>query len=532
MSRPRIQGKKRRNPPISRSQTFVSLSWRLLVAPFLFVIAIVLVPFCIPCDISWLHRAIKRGKIYLPEPSGCGGNADECAALPCFLFTTLFEDAIVRVEKGTVVDPISINDTPALEPASWVQFLMNHQTAWWGYASLRWEWRLASMIPSDTYGASAETTMADLEFLSLLGGMKIVQHKHVFAKTNCGEQLVFLQHGILGKVASYKSGRENIQSEIDLVPPEFNPPWLYNTIEARRLSRSRTLHLQNKYEGRKVEFVDLQLPPPNHPSAADVERAIRQLARKRTKYDAQLQYSCGQAMWVFSTSGFVESSRQLQTDGAAWSKTDSFVLWGPLGSGINRCSCIQCCREWLDCQAQRSDTRKDFPEALYIRRCNPILYEERWINTIIGPQLHATCDWLLKNLSNTDHVSAVSIETRKVCHGQCTDGPCVCRSIARLTSSTNPEEEPPINEALAVVAFNTAWLGKASSEALLKASEELLFGRLENHGNSQNNEVLRWVLSYTEILLLTVRQHIGSTNIWDAPLEPYLTDFSPVVLGA
>ena len=66
---------------------------------------------------------------------------------------------------------------------------MSHQAAQWGYASLPWEWRLASMIPADVYDASAETTLADLELLGLMGGMQLLDYMRVLTSTNCAEQL-------------------------------------------------------------------------------------------------------------------------------------------------------------------------------------------------------------------------------------------------------------------------------------------------------------------------------------------------------
>ena len=95
----------------------------------------------------------------------------------------------------------------------------------------------------------------------------------------------------------------------------------------------------------------MDIPEPNKKDtdlidATSIARAVMQLARKRTEYDAQLQYSCGKAMWIFDTKGLVNALNGLHANHNGWLKLECKVVRGPLGTGIGSCSCIQCCREW------------------------------------------------------------------------------------------------------------------------------------------------------------------------------------------
>ncbi|KAK4667027.1 hypothetical protein QC763_305505 [Podospora pseudopauciseta] len=72
------------------------------------------------------------------------------------------------------------------------------------------------MIPSDIYGATIETTMADVELLAALSGMSFSSSPGVIARTKCGEMLTKSQHMVLGAVVYYRSGRENIAPKITM----------------------------------------------------------------------------------------------------------------------------------------------------------------------------------------------------------------------------------------------------------------------------------------------------------------------------
>ncbi|VBB77181.1 Putative protein of unknown function [Podospora comata] len=72
------------------------------------------------------------------------------------------------------------------------------------------------MIPSDIYGATIETTMADVKLLAALPGMSFSSSPGVIARTKCGEMLTKSQHMVLGAVVYYRSGRENIAPKITM----------------------------------------------------------------------------------------------------------------------------------------------------------------------------------------------------------------------------------------------------------------------------------------------------------------------------
>lgn len=200
----RISGPRKRELPIAKAETAASLLWRIILVPFALAACLVFTPFCIPCDVCYAFERAKNGKEAIENGSECRGFAlHECALMPLVFPYQLFKKTIKRSDfLGEIEEPLSSSETPVLEPASWVQFLMNYQAAWWGHASLRWEWWLASMIPTDVYGATAETTVADLELLAIIGGMFFVDHPYVLAQTRCGEQLTSTQHATLGLVVS------------------------------------------------------------------------------------------------------------------------------------------------------------------------------------------------------------------------------------------------------------------------------------------------------------------------------------------
>ena len=153
------------------------------------------------------------------------------------------------------------------------------------------------MIPADVFGAFAETTMADVELLGLMGGVRFpTGDGHVLAQTICGEQLTYAHHPILRQTVYYRSGRENFRQEILLPKPGSNLPWLYHRIESRRPTGLVSPDsLQKRYEKRPAAIRHQGSQPARPLTAIDIARAINQLARKRTIYDAQLQHHCGNA---------------------------------------------------------------------------------------------------------------------------------------------------------------------------------------------------------------------------------------------
>lgn len=130
-------------------------------------------------------------------------------------------------------------------------------------------------------------------------------------------------------------------------------------------------------------------------------------------------------------------------------------------------------------------------------------------------------------LSSDRFAKSITIQVLRSCGKGCGDT-CNCGSIARLKSK--PAQEPPLDEAIAVVAFNTEWLIKVNDEVLLEAAEALLDSR--KNITQPHIKNLMMVIAYNEDLLVTVRRRIGSTNMWDTLERPSLLDFAPVVLGS
>ncbi|KAK4035228.1 hypothetical protein C8A01DRAFT_38320 [Parachaetomium inaequale] len=221
---------------------------------------------------------------------------------------------------------------PGLESAAWCQFLVNFQDVWWGHANIRWEWRLATMIPLDVYGATIETTMADLRLLAAMGGMHASTDAAILARTRCGEMLMGSHHLVLGRMVYYRLGRENIR-------PRITGNVLTKT--------SRFLHcivaVQNHAKKRSATT---GIPSSNN-SNASREAVATLLSRPRTEFDAQIDCSLGNNMWLFTTPTFKILSNGLHAPDLDWSAEEARIFFGPLGQGIGGCSCLACCREWM-----------------------------------------------------------------------------------------------------------------------------------------------------------------------------------------
>ena len=533
---------------------------RIVLAPFAFVFACAIggscCCFCALCYICSIDNRISNA-----------------CAVALWAFMECRRGRLVRWYLGGSVQPKTKlcfaqssprSKTPALEAASWVQLLLNYQPAWWGYASLQWKWRLSSKIPSDMSGALAETSIADLELLALMAGMHLAESTLI--ETKCGEALTYTQHETLGTMAFYRSGRSKIhpkytQAEIIMGKPTHDLHWLYHCIEARRLSDRVSSKLDQKYKGGKISL-DGPEKVESVPSAISIERAINQLARKRTDYDAQLQYSCGSSMWIFSTRNFVRSSKMLQSTATGWSKRPCRVQWGPLAAGANSCSCLQCCRDWFYASGY---TDKDHEQKSGYYFLPALKLESRGVVTLAGSPIIEVEPQYCEDGFIGPWWTHTSVEIKRQCYSQCQEQDCHCGFIAKLETPLDIYTKPSMDAALAALAYNTAWLSKVSSKALLKTSKDLLLdllesplppdtgprldstvtvghfessaaikdpGALDRSTLSEDTAIIGSVLSYTEILLFHVRQHIGSTNIWDSPVGSSLNDFSPVVMGA
>lgn len=551
--------------PVSYGRTVWSITIRILLSP----LAVLLVPLgvilCIPCELGWIYDGITTGDWELSDNGGSCGGWMMCVGTPFLGLRWLFEDVVKRKAEAEVkVSHVSKSTTPGLEPASWTQFLLGYQATWWGHSSIRWEWRLASLIPADMYGASIETTMADLQLLAALGGMHFAQHDAVMARTLCGEQFTMSHHGSLGPVAYYRSGRENIRTEIDLSRP-MQQGWLSSTIEARRIASQRHGRLSTQYRNRDVVLVYGCKIEASTISSVDAERVVRYLARQRTIYDAQLSYSCGATDWALSLEGFrrygsalLEQSRPQTTRPVAqpgsaapgpahnktiltsWQAIEIAVFWGPLGKGTNSCSCIQCCRDWYrdNTRHKRSTTPDAETTALLASGGSfwpALMVHDKYSDnqgalTVVGPTLSIPEDefWWMCSKNKSKILPTAEIFVQTCCVGVSGPSHC-CGSIAKLDDSSTSSME----QILAAVAVNTQWLARAHKKSLLSAAEELVFGPAPgNAGSAPELVTIKNVMAYNEMLLLRLREHVGSANVWDSPLGPSLEDFSPVVLGA
>lgn len=190
----------------------------------------------------------------------------------------------VCMEMGHQVQ-VRHGSSPGLEVVAWSQFLVNYQAIWWGHANIRWEWRLATMIPSDIYGATIETTMADVKLLAALPGMSFSSSPGVIARTKCGEMLTKSQHMVLGAVVYYRSGRENIAPKITMKVPCKSSTWLHCLLEMQNhLKAAPSFSSTSTDDSKQHEITTL-------------------LSRPRTEYDAQLPLSLGN-LSCFSTTLF------------------------------------------------------------------------------------------------------------------------------------------------------------------------------------------------------------------------------------
>ncbi|KAK0741789.1 hypothetical protein B0T21DRAFT_327137 [Apiosordaria backusii] len=231
----------------------------------------------------------------------------------------------IRYKSDTAVS--SHGSSPGLEAAAWSQFLVNYQAIWWGYANFRWEWRLATMIPSDIYGATIETTMADVRLLAALSGMSYSSSPGVIARTKCGEMLTRSQHMTLGTVVYYRSGRENIAPKITMKVPSKNSRWLQCQLEVQHhLKKSQLLAVSS--EGKRHKITTL-------------------LSRPRTEYDAQIDLSLGNLSSMFDTETFRALSNGLHATDSGWKTETVRIFLGPLGQGLASCSCLACCTDWI-----------------------------------------------------------------------------------------------------------------------------------------------------------------------------------------
>ncbi|KAF2878503.1 hypothetical protein BDV95DRAFT_601144 [Massariosphaeria phaeospora] len=465
---------------------------------------------------------------------------NDCGSLTCTLsdFASCMLGSITKpfrrtthYQKTTGLDvDIAQSEIPGLEPGSWVQFLMNHQRVWWGFADLRWEWRLASTIPADVYGASLETTIADLQLVAALAGMHYVEDTHLLAATSCGEHISFSQHNALGLVAYYRSTRENIRTGVTINPPNTSSEWLHYCIEACRNGQPDRFSVTTHYSTTNPD-----IPP----TVENLDMVLSQLARQRTKFDAQLPYSCGNAMWIFNTKYFRDIQQNLQGVGStSWSSLTIGVLWGPLGKGINSCSCSRCCDEWevaakekkaIEAYTYREDADFYKPD---LHRWPALALGNVWshkgLDTLVAgcePPWRGILEDLLPPLEGTQ----VSIECTPLCHKQCAPTACHCGKVARLADFETGEKDD--SAVLGVVAVNTEWLRDIDPASMLEAAQALLsISRTQPY--SATAEHIAIVIAYTEYLLLRVRKRIGSTNIWNAALSPTLTNFSPLVFGS
>ena len=488
----------------------------------------------------------------------------------------------------------STSSSPALEPAAWCQFLVNFQDAWWAHASIRWEWRLATMIPLDVYSATIETTMADLRLLAAMGGMHPSSDPHLIARTRCGEMLVRSHHMVLGRIVYYRSGRENIH------------PLITGTVPTKT---SRFLQC----------ITATQAHLTSHPTTTPREALTALLSCPRTEFDAQIPLSLGPLTTFLSTPIFKILSSGLHATDGGWTPEEARIFLGPLGQGLNGCSCLACCREWTATQPSQplpgssgsvsgpppaggkaaaqgplgsirltAERRTDFWPALAMQAEMDTAPGGGGGNggggagaggkrtaRIVGP--FAECLQVVdgEEVVRGEWSAPVQIETLRVCRGACPDlGSCACGSVARVVRRTEaPGKASSTEEMFAAAAVNTKWLGKCAGEVLAaaagpmaewvsepdqekaelrrKVTDSLVMawakprvlppaGIVSSHpagGTKQpaikaSPDLVRLVMAATEVHLLAVRKAIGASSMWDGPATEGYDDFGPVVLGA
>ena len=477
--RARIYGAKPRSP-VDYRKTAIRILRNILWAPFGALLSL------IGCVVCW-PTLLCCGGCGSPAMFGLGA-----IALPLF---PLFNN--IRRKKGDDVERgINVNPNPELEPASWAQFLLIHQMAWWGHANIRWEWRLASAIPQDLSGATIETTIADIELLALMFGMVPCNDPNIVARSPCGEEIVSTEHQVLGRLIYYRSGRENIQRKILASSPKEASRWLHLCIQAARKQRTEFFQPQKAY---------LAIQDPKDLDSLDSLRdnVVHLFSRRRSVFDAQLQFSCGRAMWLFTDDGFLRAEAGFSELGRVFaSEITAKVSMGPIGSGVNSCSCIHCCKEWFS-ENNASERRWAL---LDTKRTNDVI----WIGTAaVGPHFD------------------VILQIQRLCWRNCDVEDCACDFIARAPESKSILS---LEHSIAILAINTAWLSKVPDLMLRQAAESVLLGIAANPVVEAVRNV-SVTMAYTERLLLDVRRQTGATNIWNTPVKELMSDFSPIAMG-
>ncbi|KAK4204781.1 hypothetical protein QBC40DRAFT_216595 [Triangularia verruculosa] len=481
----------------------------------------------------------------------------------------------IRYKSDTAVS--NHGSSPGLEAAAWSQFLVNYQAAWWGYANIRWEWRLATMIPSDIYGATIETTMADVKLLAALAGMSCSGSPGVVAKTKCGEMLTRSQHMTLGTVVYYRSGRENIAPKITRGVPVRSSRWLHCQLEVQaHLKKSRLLSGSGEDKQNRIATL---------------------LSRPRTEYDAQLDLSLGNLGFMFETETFRTLSNGLHATDSGWKTETIRIFLGPLGQGLASCSCLTCCTDWVlshpayEVKSTASDghitTLFTYPWVYeYNTGPPPALSLQAELKTYRpvrsgyqpAHEILTSTHWSLKPGANitkesriigpiecyTTEVNAVprgrakcrgelkpelEIQTRRVCvdfalypgaptKSTCTADVCKCPGgparIARPVRVTGTERHS-FEEAMAVAAINNDFLSRAAEGVAgwvcqgdqqsqkLRREVTVCLGRVwkDEVGQGEQGEVsegslelVKVVMAGTEMMLRGVRRGIGMGDMW------------------
>ena len=480
--RARVYGKRPRGP-IDRPKTAIRILRNIIWAPFGALLSLV------ACCVCWPSVFFC---------GGCGGPGLLGMAAIGYPIYPLFHN--VRRKKGDDIErAFDASPNPDLEPASWAQFLLINQMAWWGHANIRWEWRLASGIPQDLAGATIETTTSDLELLALMFGMVPTDNPKILARSSCGEEIVIIEHSVLGRVAYYRSGRENIERRIRLHPPKTACQWHHLCIQAGRKQRTGFSQPDKRYPA-------IHDQPYLDTSTAPQQDVLRLLCRRRSVFDAQLQFSCGDAMWLFTHDGFLRAEAGFwELENTSWCPRSAKVFMGPIGSGVNSCSCVHCCKAWF------ADGHGD-------ERQWALLRAERDGNGLIvgvtkeemeGPK------------------AEFNLQIHTLCWKGCEVPNCTCGIVAR---APEPNSKLSLEHSIAIVAVNSAWLSIVADLKIGQAAESMLLDIVANPVTETVRNV-SVVMAYTERLLLDVRRQIGSTNMWNTKVKDLMSDFSPIAMG-
>ncbi|KAK3899709.1 hypothetical protein C8A05DRAFT_36662 [Staphylotrichum tortipilum] len=367
------------------------------------------------------------------------------------------------------------------------------------------------MIPLDVYGATIETTMADLRLLAALGGMQPTADPAVLARTRCGEMLVHSRHLVLGRMVYYRSD----------VLPRLTKPVPITTSRILQYTLAVHNHLAKRMTAASTSPSQKPTLNPSHNIIAAL------LSRPRTEFDAQIHCSQGDLAWLFTIETFKILSNGLQSTDLGWAADEARVFLGPLGQGVGGCSCLACCREWTTRKApvlsddkvtMSNEQRKELWPALevWVTESGSFMTQSAGAAAALGKLMFS--------------VAGMNTRWLGKCSKEVLDE--VADSLADWVSEQdwgNAELRRKVSSSLAA-----AW-GMLTTKAITRtrsAQPAQTLGSPKGPAVKVNVDLVRAVMAYTEVCLKAVRTEIGSSGMWEGPATDPFDDFGPVVLGA